>query len=222
MKLQKKSCAVLKQSHSPFTLIELLVVIAIIAILASMLLPSLSKAKEMAHRAKCQSSMKQCGLSVFLYADEYDGYLVPNDHPTKGVDSWAHFLINKAALLDESVAFCPSYPPKKFNKYQTYGSFLRIYAKLDHQPKLYGAGWTMDEIPLFADTTGGIYATPGLQHWQGIGTYCSCVHCRHNKMANICFLDGHVAAVSKNKLISAPYNYNPKYVRTETSPVVTL
>jgi len=90
-----------------FTLIELLVVIAIIAILCSMLLPSLSKARKMAQQTVCTGNLKQSGIILLNYAQDYSGFS-PRSITEYGGTAWNVTLLNNSYLKDFVMVKCPS------------------------------------------------------------------------------------------------------------------
>jgi prepilin-type N-terminal cleavage/methylation domain-containing protein/prepilin-type processing-associated H-X9-DG protein len=93
-----------------FTLIELLVVIAIIALLAAILFPVFAQARAKARQATCASNLRQIGLAVQMYAQDFDGYYVPKYNCTQFATEFRDHCILPARRADRYNLIEPPVP----------------------------------------------------------------------------------------------------------------
>ncbi len=116
--------AIRRELRGGFTLVELLVVIAIIAILAGLLLPALSKGKNMALRAKCSSNLNQYGVYLQLYLADWAKYPLgfdesPGPQTSKSVDPIIYYYFSKnPSDIWKWHLYCPVKRPTVWQRYE--------------------------------------------------------------------------------------------------------
>ena len=194
-----------------FTLIELLVVIGIIAILASLLLPALSKAKARAQEIQGRNNLKQLGISIRIYADEHNDRVHLDGRPS-GFKTWASVLNTNYNINSLNTYVCPSYQPREFTDWiSTYG--VRIDPPEDYTSRnprdprstdlLVARIRNPSEYLHLADTTS--QAQEGRTAWQLYYFYfqhstLKLAQARHSDKVNGLFMDGHVEGMTSRRL----------------------
>jgi prepilin-type N-terminal cleavage/methylation domain-containing protein/prepilin-type processing-associated H-X9-DG protein len=235
MQKNQRVVAVTARKKRGFTLIELLVVIAIIAILASILFPVFARARENARRTSCASNLRQLGLGIMQYVQDFDG-IYPARHygapvtaaapyPGWASSGWTmtwypqtgtrNFL--EPYIKSSQVYRCPSMKEDQVG--YGYSNIFGAPTVPIHESALNDAS----RMLMFVDnqTNAGAYVAfrPNLGDWhnnfcgvtnQSGATGCSTsegqFHGRHLDMVNVAWADGHVKAMRPNVLYAGGGN----------------
>ena len=205
------------RSTHGFTLVEMLVVIGIIAILASLMMPSLARAKGKANQIKCLNNMRQLGLALTLYAEDYSGEFPPRRIPP---NAWPHKL--KPYFVAWPILVCPSdrfgvrgffaneQNPNRSFLINGFNDFFKMtltpadYQK--HRQWRWPHGMKESDIPKSSETivfgekrTGSFHVHMDIDQGQRGNDFEEINHRRHGSGSNFAFADNSVRLLKKNQ-----------------------
>lgn len=207
-----------RKAHG-FTLVELLVVIGIIAVLISILLPAVLRARESAQTVACSSNLRQLSMAILMYANDNNGLLpasMPRDVYTPGIpDGMTYWFLSLNPYTSVEWGWLPRYSTlpqykrtvfcdparEEFLNYIVYG--LHYGYNMEFSARKLGK--IRGLRTLLADATGYEFINnrfPYYQvfyHWR-IGSTLTLDFMRHRRGVNLAFIDGHVECVAKDDI----------------------
>ena len=214
-----------KRERNAFTLIELLVVIAIIAILAAILFPVFARARENARRSSCQSNLKQIGLGIMQYTQDYDEkYLT--QQITGVAATTQHFgAILQPYLKSKQIFMCPSASgaDRLLTDTTTIPTTDRIWVAPAATPGgdfrgAYAMNGAMESLALAEVSSPAqkiIFFDAGWPQSPGSPDLTFIKSFRHLDGSNLCYADGHVKFGVGTKIYNDLDSFNP-------SPTVSI
>jgi len=219
----------MKRCWNRFTLIELLVVIAIIAILASMLFPALSKAREKSRTIQCLSNMRQLGTSTVLYTDDFDGRIARGSKNSAAQNISMFAVMFLTGHLQPAILSCPSFGGGRivtiskmtaawlettdgasYSHYPHYGLNREVDAEINTKNLTYFNMPFPSQAMCYGDSvkanelsSKGFYIVAQLPTFVGLEN--GVVAARHSKGVNFTYMDGHAATMATNCNVLPPF-----------------